>query len=768
VDPPIPVAEVMVRAEEVDALLRTLELELPPDAHVTRIQSQLPVVSGRLSMRLERSQKMLENNPGLRTIDSLTGAWRSSASELSSWLQVLTTRAVWLDEQRARLASLDETWSRMRQADPATLPSYVVERVAAVRAAVATTQRHVETQRAAALSLQDQVARQARRCEDILAALGQARRRAAGDLFSRESRPIWNPVLGARALSEVPGRIQASLRNQAALLREFVEDQAERIIFHGAVIVGLVALFCWARRRVRAWRNPDMPVVAMIEVFDYPVVSALSLGLPLGFWLYVDEPRWAVVVLEVCTLIPMIVTLQTLLPTTVLRPALYTLAAFFVVDRVRDLSTVLPLVERTIFLLEMLAEAALFAWTLWSGRIRNFLALDEGSLLGRGAFLAMRLAFAGASIAFVAGVLGNMTLARLIGTGILASGYLAFILLAAQRPAQAVVAFALRVKPLRWLRMVQRHRAAIEASAQVVLRAAAVIAWMLTTLDYFGVLDWVVDAGRAALGAGLTYGALRISLGDVLAVAITLYVSFALSRVVQFVLHEDVFPRLELGAGLPYAVTSLLRYTIIFVGFIAALLVLGVDLDKVTILGGAFGIGIGFGLQNVVNNFVSGLIVLFERPVRIGDAVEIGNVQGEVRRLGIRSSTVRTWEGAEVIVPNATLVSDKVTNWTPVDRCRRIDIQVTVALGTPPDEVMKVLAAAAHAHPDIASAPAPQPLFLGFGDGTLRFELRAWTRRLDRWLDVKSEVGIAVDGALREAGMTISPPQQLHIYRESR
>jgi small-conductance mechanosensitive channel len=277
-----------------------------------------------------------------------------------------------------------------------------------------------------------------------------------------------------------------------------------------------------------------------------------------------------------------------------------------------------------------------------------------------------------------------------------------------------------------------------------------------------------VDAGRAALGAGLTYGALRISLGDVLAVAITLYVSFALSRVVQFVLHEDVFPRLELGAGLPYAVTSLLRYTIIFVGFIAALLVLGVDLDKVTILGGAFGIGIGFGLQNVVNNFVSGLIVLFERPVRIGDAVEIGNVQGEVRRLGIRSSTVRTWEGAEVIVPNATLVSDKVTNWTPVDRCRRIDIQVTVALGTPPDEVMKVLAAAAHAHPDIASAPAPQPLFLGFGDGTLRFELRAWTRRLDRWLDVKSEVGIAVDGALREAGMTISPPQQLHIYRESR
>jgi potassium efflux system protein len=192
-----------------------------------------------------------------------------------------------------------------------------------------------------------------------------------------------------------------------------------------------------------------------------------------------------------------------------------------------------------------------------------------------------------------------------------------------------------------------------------------------------------------------------------------------------------------------------------------------VNLDRVTVLGGALGVGIGFGLQNIVNNFVSGLIVLFERPVRVGDGVQMGDTQGEVVRIGIRSSTVRTGEGAEVIVPNSQLVSDKVTNWTPADQARRLDIPVTVAYGPTPDAVVKVLAEAAHAHPDVAARPAPQILFLGFGDGGLRFELRAWTTRLARFPEVKSELGIAVYGALREAGITLAVPQQeLRIRQE--
>jgi small-conductance mechanosensitive channel len=308
--------------------------------------------------------------------------------------------------------------------------------------------------------------------------------------------------------------------------------------------------------------------------------------------------------------------------------------------------------------------------------------------------------------------------------------------------------------------MVEHHGPLLEQRAHVALRVLAVSAWVVATLDFLGLLAPVLAGGRAILTAELTQGALRISIGDVLAFAITIYAAFLFSSLVRFVLEEDVFPRLHLSAGLPYALTSVFRYCVIFVGFILALLALGVNLDRVTVLGGAFGIGIGFGLQNIVNNFVSGLIVLFERPIRVGDAVQIGDVQGEVRRIGIRSSTVRNWEGAEVIVPNSQLVADKVTNWTPAQPRRRIDIAVGVAYGTAPDKVLKVLGEVAGAHPDVAADPAPQALFLGFGDSALKFELRVWTRRLDRHVAVKSELGIAVYAALREAGMTIPFPQQ--------
>ena len=124
----------------------------------------------------------------------------------------------------------------------------------------------------------------------------------------------------------------------------------------------------------------------------------------------------------------------------------------------------------------------------------------------------------------------------------------------------------------------------------------------------------------------------------------------------------------------PYALSRVLTYVLITFGFLLGLGVLGLDLTKVTILVGAFGVGIGFGLQSVVNNFVSGLILLFERPIHVGDVIHLGDLSGEVRRIGIRASVVRTWQGAEVIVPNAQLITERVTNWTLSDRRRRIDL----------------------------------------------------------------------------------------------
>jgi small-conductance mechanosensitive channel len=221
-----------------------------------------------------------------------------------------------------------------------------------------------------------------------------------------------------------------------------------------------------------------------------------------------------------------------------------------------------------------------------------------------------------------------------------------------------------------------------------------------------------------------------------------------------------VYPRTRVRRGTSYALSSLLNYVVIALGFLLALGALGVDLSKVTILLGAFSVGIGFGLQGVVNNFVSGLVVLFERPIQVGDIIEVGTLQGEVARIGMRASTVRTAQGSEIIIPNAQLITDRVINWTRSDRRRRIDVRVGTDYGSAPAQVVEVLETVARGHPHILKVPPPEAIFVAFGDSAINFELRAWTDQFDRWPVIATELAIAVHAALGTAGMTIPFPQR--------
>jgi small-conductance mechanosensitive channel len=186
----------------------------------------------------------------------------------------------------------------------------------------------------------------------------------------------------------------------------------------------------------------------------------------------------------------------------------------------------------------------------------------------------------------------------------------------------------------------------------------------------------------------------------------------------------------------------------------------GFEMSRFSFLVGALGVGVGFGLQNVVNNFVSGLILLFERPIQVGDVVEVGAVAGQVTRIGVRSSTVRTFPGAEVIVPNATLISAEVTNWTLSDRRRRIDLAVGVAYEAPPQLVIDLLLASVRGRARVLESPAPEALLIRFGDSSIEFALRFWTDDFDHWQALASQAMIDVLARLGRAGIEIPFPQR--------
>jgi small-conductance mechanosensitive channel len=307
---------------------------------------------------------------------------------------------------------------------------------------------------------------------------------------------------------------------------------------------------------------------------------------------------------------------------------------------------------------------------------------------------------------------------------------------------------ALSSRPLAALGMVRRHRLLLQRRIHRGLQLLAVVLWVLEVLQRLLLRDLLFDGAQRLLTAELSIGSIRLSLGDVLAFGITIWAAFALSRFVRFLLEEDVYPRVPLKRGLSYAISSTLHYGILMIGFFFAVAALGFDMTRVTILAGAFGVGVGFGLQNIFNNFISGLIVLFERPINIGDVIQIEDASGVVERIGIRASIIRTLNGSEIIVPNGKFISERLINWTLSNRQRSIELAVNVAQSSDVKRVIAALEGAALAHPLINKDPPPQALVVKLGPDSLGFELRAWTEDAERWMQIRSELAIAISSAL--------------------
>jgi small-conductance mechanosensitive channel len=206
------------------------------------------------------------------------------------------------------------------------------------------------------------------------------------------------------------------------------------------------------------------------------------------------------------------------------------------------------------------------------------------------------------------------------------------------------------------------------------------------------------------------------------------------------------------------------HYTVLVLGFIAAIAALGFEIGNLALLVSALGVGIGFGMQNMVNNFISGLILLFERPIKVGDLISLDSLLGKVARIGIRSSTIRTFDGADVIVPNGDLISNRVTNWTLSDTRRRVTFPVGVKYGTSARRVIELLEETARANPAILDEPAPVGLFTAFGDSALEFELRVWSESPDALTIVRSEMAVGIQDALAAANIEVPFPQRdLHL-----
>ena len=759
----IPIAEIGVRAEEAKRALVELGKRLAPSDAVLEIERGIPELKQRVDAQVSDASALIDAPSSLVALDEL----KSSSSNVRQLIQrqqlVLSQRSAALEREVERVRGARERWSATREVAIANdAPREVLAQIAEVEAVIARTAESARERQGAIVQLQGRVAQLEQRLNANLERLDDARHKLVVQVFQADSAPIWSPsALEFLSVREILQRIGASQERDAETIREFCRDRARAIAFHGVLLVGMLIAMFAVRRRVRR-RTDDEGLEAVRAIFERPISLSLLLIVLLAAWT-LPQPRPLAQLVAIAALAPAVLILRSVLERPVF-PLLNALVVLWVVERIRALFAPLPHAPRLIFMLEMLGVVALIIWWARPSRLRAIPSEGASGIFFRVLRVGLRVTLLGASLALCAEAAGYSALGRLIGGGTLFSVYAAVILYGAIRVLDGLVAFLLRVRPLRLLGMVRNHRWLIRTRSMAILKLGALLWWASATLRRFEISDEVWGGIVAAVFAELRIGEAVITLGDLISFGLTIWATFVLSRFVEFLLQEDVYPRVRLRKGVPYAVSALTHYLILLFGFLLAVLALGMDLNRFALLAGAFGVGIGFGLQNVVNNFVSGLILLTERPVEVGDTVAIGDVLGEVQRIGIRSSTVRTWQGAEVIVPNGDLVSQQVINWTHSDRRRRIEIPVGVAYGSDPKRVMAVLLEVMQANPDILSEPEPYVLFTGFGNSSLDFEVRAWTNEFALFQIVRSALCVGFEAALRDAGIEIPFPQRdLHI-----
>ena len=757
---PFPAAEIPLRAEQTAVELRQLVMAAAPRDNVARIEAAFEDQRGKVRALATTTEQLTAHGASRSQLDDLSRRWLREEATLDGWLSTLQTRAAALEVDLARIRQISELWALTR--DSATEQDLPPARRSAVNAAVAAAadaKAVVSRRRDAVLTLQTEITGLKLDISDAQIPLRDAIKEQRRNALLPEQAPLWtvsiSPERGAARLAE---RVRDRWADIFASIQFYFDEEPARVVLHVALfLVGIGILAALSRRAARRSVDDDS-LQAAARLLSRPVAAAVLLAALVDGWVHPTAPEAWRKLLEILALLALLRLLPRMLSKR-LGPAIYLIIVLFILQHTLGVvPESLPLYRVVLLGLSAVTMGSL----LWLARRLGEAKDPQHPHWSRSIVLACKLGAGLMVVAVIGNVLGTVFLADTLTDGLLNSVFTALLLWVGAVVVRGAEAVLLRTGAAQRLNMVRSNAANIRAVTGKLIRFAAIVLWALYTLAGFRILEPVTAFVAKLFKFKIPLGNLSFSPLSIVSVVVAVWVIFKVSKLVRFVLETDVMSRVDLPRGVPNTISKITHYLILLVGFFVVVGMLGLDLGKIAIIAGALSVGIGFGLQNVVNNFVSGLILLFERPIKEGDRIDLGTTSGVIRKIGMRASVVETWQGADVIVPNATLISSELVNWTLQDEVRRIDVQVGVAYGTDPERVLELLLGIAERHPDVLHDPSPFAMFVRIGPSSLDFELRVWATR--DFLRVGSELRVAVYKALKQADIEMPFPQvDLHF-----
>lgn len=756
--PSIPLAEITIQATQISSLLQDKQNILLKPEQKSTISARIDTLLLKLYLLREDPRIHRLDALSFRNLNNLDNDWTFLHSSLLDEQNQLTEMVQKFENERTSMEGNLSLWNNtMLRAHEMSSPEMVIEQVNSI---IRELEGLMSSFRSDSEFLQErlvQISEGLIFCNTVLGNIKAAQELATKQLLTLKQPPLWKAFAQKSDITIISEQ-RSLIEDNISDLKNFYMNYSFRIWLHLLLFLIIIGIIFFSFRNLKDF-IPEMDIPqadAIIKILKRPVSSAFLINFPLAFIIYGTLPDPVRLINTLLLLIPVILILTDII-TGPSRRFIYLLLAAALLVQIHSLSYSDTMISRVFLLVIIIFGLVILGMILRKKSIRKLIL---SSKIGKIILVLIWLSVILFTLSFFSAIAGAVLLAEFITYATIKSAAIALVFYALAVALNGIIISSLHSPNIQRLNLIRENYDVIYRRSVNLINLASWILWLIFTLRFFSVWDEIWKGTKTVFTYSLTIGTVEISLGNILAFLLIVWLTLWISRLIRIIIEGEVTPRVKLKRGVPAAISLILRISVITIGFLIAVGAAGVELSKLAILLGALGVGIGFGLQNIFNNLISGIIIAFERPINEGDIIETSGFWGTVQKVGIRATTIRTFDGAEVVIPNGNLISNELTNWTLTDQQRRVEVLVGVKYGTDPEQVLKILNDVADAHGETLKDPRPLPLFTEFGESSLNFRLLVWIPDANSRMRIQSELSVTINRELKKAGIEIPFPQR--------
>lgn len=747
-----------LKIRDIKSKIKAVSIEVDIDSLLPKIKSNLDVLK---STAFDNNEL---KDVGLRSLKDFYTDFAQIKIQLNNIKGEVIDKYNALQPSADLTAQLQKTWKATSDnLSNDDVPEAIQDRIKTVLKDIDTLKTAISDKQNKFLVYEDEVTSMMIGLDEAIDKINTELQVQSEEYFKQNSPPIWRAIVAGEDTLSLRTKSNKNFESQKKDVKVFIKNYKDDVKLQLSFLVLFFFLLLFFKKRIKTWdiEKKDKKINAALYVINHPFVSALTISILITPLYYPDASETVIRLIFLLSIIPILFLLPGLMPN-IRKVYFYLFGLLFVLNEIFLFFQGYYLIGRYI----------LIFYSLFSITLLLFVLRPQSSLLAvlkakklEYPIVAMQATIVLYAVGFIANIFGFTVLSNIIIDGCFVIFFVGIMILTGAIVLKSLVSLFMISKLAKKLNVIKLYPNEIRRGLNQITNLVAIIYFAIEILRVFFIYNPFIKWVTGLITKKWEVGDVGISFGNILIFFITLWLSFFISKIIRVILQDEILARLHMEKGVPEAISTMVRIVFVTLGLVLACSAAGINLSNLTIIFGALGVGVGFGLQDIVRNFFAGLILAFERPIRKGDVIKLAglNLMGEVQDIGIRATMIRTYDGTEVIVPNGNLTSSDVINCTLADRNMRRELSIGVEYGTDVNRVLEILNKTVASNKRVFIKPAPWIIFTGFGESSLNFRITFWTN-FDTGMTVLSEVGAAIDEALKKEGIKIPFPQRvLHL-----